>query len=73
MNTQAEDGKTEEFETKNVLQVNRGEAAKLLNYSPATFDRLVKRGLIRANRATGRPRFSIKELHRFVEEAGGSQ
>ena len=37
-------------------------------YSPATFDRLVNRGLIHANRATGRPRFSVAELRRFVDD-----
>lgn len=40
----------------------------MLSYSLATFDRLVNRGAINANRATGRPRFDVRELQRFVEE-----
>jgi integrase len=50
------------------LQVDRKEAARLPGYSPATIDRLVERGQLRPNRATGRPRFTIKELTRFADE-----
>jgi hypothetical protein len=50
------------------LQVDRKEAACRLGYSPTMIDRLVERGLLRPNRATGRPKFSVKELERFVKE-----
>jgi hypothetical protein len=50
------------------LALNRIEAAKALSVSPATLDRLVKRGLIVPCRATGRPLFAIGELQRFLRE-----
>jgi DNA-binding transcriptional MerR regulator len=50
------------------LALNRVEAADALSVSPATLDRLVKRGLIRPSRATGRPLFSIAEIERFLRE-----
>ena len=49
------------------LQVDRKEAARRLGYDASTVDRLVKRGQLHPNRATGHPRFSIKELQRFID------
>jgi hypothetical protein len=53
------------------LALTRVEAADAVSISPATLDRLVKRGLIRPCRATGRPLFSIAELERFLRETNG--
>jgi helix-turn-helix protein len=50
------------------LALTRVEAADALNISPATLDRLVKRGLIRPSRALRRPLFSIAEIERFLRE-----
>jgi hypothetical protein len=50
------------------LALTRVEAADALNISPATLDRLVKRGLLRPSRAVRRPLFSIAELERFLRE-----
>jgi DNA-binding transcriptional MerR regulator len=50
------------------LAFTRVEAADAVSVSPATLDRLVKRGLIRPSRATGRPLFSIAEIERFLRE-----
>jgi DNA-binding transcriptional MerR regulator len=50
------------------LALTRVEAADAVSVSPATLDRLVKRGLIRPSRATGRPLFSIAEIERFLRE-----
>lgn len=50
------------------LALTRVEAAAALGISPATTDRLVKRGLLHPSRATRRPIFSIKELERFLRE-----
>ena len=50
------------------LALTRVEAADALNVSPATLDRLVKRGLIRPSRALKRPLFAISELERFLSE-----
>jgi Helix-turn-helix domain len=50
------------------LALTRVEAADALSISPASLDRLVKRGLIRPCRATGRPLFAISELERFLRE-----
>jgi predicted site-specific integrase-resolvase len=50
------------------LALTRVEAADALNISPATLDRLVKRGLLRPARAVRRPLFSIAELERFLRE-----
>ena len=55
------------FETPK-LAVTRVEAAKAVSVSPATLDRLVKRGLINPSRATGRPLFAIAEIERFLRE-----
>ena len=50
------------------LALTRVEAADSLNISPATLDRLVKRGLLRPSRALRRPLFSIAEIERFLRE-----
>ena len=50
------------------LALTRVEAADALNISPATLDRLVKRGLLRPSRALKRPLFAISELERFLRE-----
>jgi Helix-turn-helix domain len=50
------------------LALTRVEAADALNISPATLDRLVKRGLLRPSRALRRPLFSIAEIERFLRE-----
>ena len=42
--------------------------ADALDVSPATLDRLVKRGLLRPSRALRRPLFSIAEIERFLRE-----
>ena len=49
----------------------RSEAARMLGLSPATVDRLTKRGLLRPSRATRRPLYSEGELQRFVRETTG--
>ncbi len=50
------------------LALTRVEAADALNISPATLDRLVKRGLLRPCRALRRPLFAIAEIERFLRE-----
>jgi DNA-directed RNA polymerase specialized sigma24 family protein len=50
------------------LALSRVEAADALDVSPATLDRLVKRGLLRPSRALRRPLFSIAEIERFLRE-----
>jgi hypothetical protein len=50
------------------LALYRREAARALGVSPATLDRLVKRGLIRPSLATRRPLFAIVEIERFLRE-----
>ncbi len=50
------------------LALTRVEAADALNISPATLDRLTKRGLLRPSRATRRPIYSIMEIERFLRE-----
>lgn len=54
------------------LALTRVEAAKALNISPATLDRLTLRGLLRPSRALRRPLYSINELNRFLRETTGS-
>jgi hypothetical protein len=49
------------------LALNRVEAAEAISQSPATVDRLTKRGLLRASRATRRPLYAIKEIERFLK------
>jgi hypothetical protein len=50
------------------LAFTRVEAAEAINVSPATLDRLTKRGLLRPSRATRRPLYSISEIERFLRE-----
>ena len=50
------------------LALTRVEAADALDVSPATLDRLVKRGLLRPSRALRRPLFSIAEIEIFLRE-----
>jgi len=50
------------------LALTRVEAADALDVSPATLDRLVKRGLLQPCRALRRPLFSIAEIERFLRE-----
>lgn len=50
------------------LALNREQAAKALNTSPSTVDRLTKRGLLKPSRATRRPLFGIEEINRFLRE-----
>ncbi len=50
------------------LALTRVEAADALNISPATLDRLVKRGLLRPSRALRRPLFAIAEIERFLRD-----
>ena len=50
------------------LALTREEAAGFLSLSPATLDRLTKRGLLRPSRATRRPLFPVSELERFLRE-----
>ena len=49
------------------LALNRVEAAEAIGQSPATIDRLTKRGLLRASRATRLPLYAIKEIERFLK------
>lgn len=53
----------------NRLALNRVEAAAFLGLSPATIDRLAKRRMLRASRATRRPLYAISELERFLSES----
>lgn len=50
------------------LAYTRVEAAKLLNTSAASIDRLTSRGLLRPSRALRRPLYSLSELERFLRE-----
>jgi hypothetical protein len=50
------------------LCFTRFEAAHLLNISPNSLDRLVKRRLIKPSRALRRPLFALEELQRFLAE-----
>ncbi len=52
----------------NRLALTRVEAAQFLGLSPATIDRLTKRGLLRPSRATRRPLFPVQELQQFLME-----
>jgi len=49
------------------LALNRIETAQAISQSPATVDRLTKRGLLRPSRATRRPLYAIKEIERFLK------
>ena len=50
------------------LAFTRVEAASVLGISPATIDRLVKRGLLKPSLALRRPLFSKTELERYLAE-----
>jgi predicted urease superfamily metal-dependent hydrolase len=50
----------------------RIEAARVLGISPATIDRLTKRGLLRPSRALRRPLYASEELQRFCRETTGT-
>ena len=50
------------------LALTRVQAADALDVSPATVDRLVKRGRLRPSRALRRPLFPIAEIERFLRE-----
>jgi hypothetical protein len=50
------------------LALNRKQVAHAINSSPATVDRLVKRGLLCPSRATRRPLFAVTEIERFLRE-----
>ena len=50
------------------LAVGRLEAAAMLDISPASLDRLVRRGLLKPSRSLRRPLFSLLELQRFLAE-----
>jgi hypothetical protein len=58
------------FETPK-LALTRVEAAKALNISPATLDRLTGRGLLLPCRALRRPLYAVEELKRFLRETTG--
>ena len=49
----------------------REEAAIVLGQSPATIDRLARRGLLHPSRATRRPIYTRWELERFLRETTG--
>jgi hypothetical protein len=49
------------------LALNRIETAEAIGQSPATIDRLTKRGLLHPSRATRRPLYAIKEIERFLK------
>ena len=50
------------------LAYSRDETAKALGISPATIDRLTKRGLLHPSRATRRPLYPQWEIERFLRE-----
>ena len=54
------------------LSYTRDEASEILGLSPATVDRLTKRGLLRPSRATRRPMYPRWELERFLRETSKS-
>jgi len=49
------------------LALNRIETAQAISQSPATVDRLTKRGLLRPCRATRRPLYAVREIERFLK------
>jgi hypothetical protein len=53
------------------LAYTREEAARVLGQSPATIDRLARRGLLHPSRATRRPIYPHWELERFLHETTG--
>lgn len=59
-------------ERRTRLGYTREEAARILGQSPATIDRLTRRGLLQPSRATRRPIYPHWELERFLRETTGS-
>ncbi|MDX2080462.1 MAG: helix-turn-helix domain-containing protein [Terrimicrobiaceae bacterium] len=53
-------------DTSGRLALSREEAARTLGISPASVDRLTKRGLLRPSRATRRPLYPVTELVEFL-------
>lgn len=51
------------------LGFTRIEAARAIGQSPATLDRLAKRGLIRPSRGTRRPIYALIEIERYLRES----
>lgn len=49
------------------LAFTREEAAKILNISVNSLDRVTARGLLKPSRALRRPMYSLAELERFLE------
>jgi hypothetical protein len=54
------------------LALTRVEAAAALSTSPASLDRLTKRGLLHPCRALRRPLYAVEELKRFLQETTSS-
>jgi hypothetical protein len=50
------------------LALTRTEAAEAIGQSPATIDRLTKRGLLRPSRGTRRPIYPVTEIERYLRE-----
>ncbi len=50
------------------LGFTREETARAIGQSPATLDRLAKRGLIRPSRGTRRPIYSLEEIERYLRD-----
>ena len=50
------------------LMLNKEDTAKLLSMSTETVDRLAKRGILKPNRKTRRPLYSIYEIIRFLQD-----
>jgi hypothetical protein len=50
------------------LALTRVQAARVLNVSPATLDRLTVRGLLRPSRALRRPLYAVSDIERFLRE-----
>ena len=51
------------------LAYTREEAAEVLGVCSMTISRLTERGLLRPNRATRRPLYSLSELQRFLSDS----
>lgn len=54
--------------TQPKLALTRLEAAAAIGQSPATVDRLTKRGLLSPSRATRRPVYPVWEIERFLRD-----
>lgn len=55
---------------KGKLLLTKAETAGVLSMAPITLDRLASRGLIKPNRSTRRPQYSIMEIIRYVLDDG---